>query len=183
MRKVYIIGKIRYIGVILIVMQGILLALLTTFMMNSSYHKQWNNYLEKENELNVYIKNIPEKYKNNIVRFLCDETEQKNLFIVRKDESSNSKGIFSGYAFGVYGNVKDKNVLFEFLNEKIIDKDNINKLISSKTNESTLGIDKGSIYSIGEIPSSRFGERTIFKKLNQLIEDSGTINGDYIVLG
>lgn len=183
MRKVSIIGKSRYIGAILIVMQGILISLLTILLMDSSYNKQWNSYLEKENSLNVYIKNVSEKYKNNVERFLYNEAEQKNLFIVRKDESSNSKGIFSGYTFGVCGDVKEKDVSFKFLNETIIDKDNLNKLISSKTNESTLGIDKGSIYSIGEIPSFRFGSNTIFKKLNQLIEESGTINGDYIVLG
>lgn len=183
MKKVSIIGKSRYIEIILIVMQSILLALLTIFMMNSSYQKQWNNYLEKENSLNVYIKNTPKKYKNNIEKFLYDEAEQKKLFIVRKDESSNSKDAFSGYTFGVYGDVKNKDVSFQFYNKKIIDKDNLNKLILSKIDESTLGIDKGSIYSIGEIPSFRFGGKTIFKKLNQLIEESGTINGDYIVLG
>jgi hypothetical protein len=53
----------------------------------------------------------------------------------------------------------------------------------STRDESTLGIDKGSIYSVGEIPSFRFGEKTVFKKLNRLIEESGTINGDYVVLG
>lgn len=183
MRKVSIIGKSRYIGAVLIVMQGILISLLTILLMDSSYNKQWNSYLEKENSLNVYIKNVSEKYKNNIEKFLYDEAEQKNLFIVRKDESSNSKGIFSGYTFGVWGDVRDKDVSFKFLNKTIIDKDNLNKLILSKTNESTLGVDKGSIYSIGEIPSFRFGSNTIFKKLNQLIEDSGTINGDYIVIG
>src|SRR3712207_78483 len=122
MKKVSIIGKSRYIGIILIVMQGILLALLTTFMMNSSYQKQWNNYLEKENSLNVYIKNTPKKYKNNIEKFLYDEAEQKKLFIVRKDQSSNGKDAFSGYTFGVYGDVKNKDLLFEFYNKKIIDK-------------------------------------------------------------
>lgn len=183
MRKKTIIGKIRYIGAVLIVMQGILISLLTILLMDSSYNKQWNSYLEKENSINVYIKNVSEKYKNNIERFLYDEAIKKNLFIVRKDESSNSEGIFSGYTFGICGDVKEKDVSFEFLNEKIIDKDNLIRLLSSKTNESTLGIDKGSIYSVGEIPSFRFGVKTIFKKLNNLIEESGTINGDYIVLG
>ena len=59
----------------------------------------------------------------------------------------------------------------------------LNNLLLSKIDESTLGIDKGSIYSVGEIPSFKFGEKTVFKKLNYLIEESGTINGDYVVLG
>jgi hypothetical protein len=183
MKKVSYIGTVRYLGAILIVMQGILLALLAIFMLNSKYQNQWNKYLKTDYALDVYLKNISEDHKGNIEEFLHNEALEKNLFIARKDSALNNEGYFSGYTFGIYGDVENNEVSFEFYGKKVIEKDMLNKLLLSEVDESTLGIDKGSVYSVGEIPSFRFGQKTVFKKLNYLIEESGTINGDYIVLG
>ncbi|MDZ5034467.1 hypothetical protein GNF81_17360, partial [Clostridium perfringens] len=54
MKKVSFIGTARYLGAILIVMQGILLALLAIFMLNSKYQNQWNKYLKTDYALDVY---------------------------------------------------------------------------------------------------------------------------------
>lgn len=183
MKKVSFVGTTRYIGAILIVVQGILIALLAIFMMNSSYQNKWNKYLKTDYALNVYLKDISEDSKDNIKKFLHNEALEKNLFVARKDSRLNDECIFSGYTFGINGNVENNEVSFEVYGKKIIDKDILNKLLLSKKDESTLGIDKGSVYSVGEIPSFRFGEKTVFKKLDYLIEESGTINGNYIVLG
>ncbi len=183
MRKVPLIGTVRYFGAILIVMQGILIALLAIFMLNSTYQNQWNKYLETDSSLNVHLKDISEIHKVNIEEFLYSEAIKKNLFIARKDLALDDKSIISGYTFGIEGDVKNNDVSFEFYGEKVIDKDMLNKLLLSKRDETTLGIDKGSIYSVSEIPSFTFGEKTVFKKLDSLIEESGTINGDYVVLG
>lgn len=183
MKKVSFIGNVRYLGVILIAMQGILLALLAIFMLNSSYQNQWNKYLETDYALDVHLQNISEDYKDNIEEFLHNEALEKNLFISRKDSTLNDEGARLAYTFGIYGDVENNDVSLEFYGKRIIEKDMLNKLILSEMDESTLGIDKGSVYSIGEIPSFRFGQKTIFKKLNRLIKESGTINGDYVVLG
>jgi hypothetical protein len=183
MRRVPIIGTVRYFGAILIVMQGILIALLAIFMINSKYQDQWNKYLETDSSLKVHLQNISEGHKDNIEEFLYSQTLKKNLFIARKDLSLNDKSMFSGYTFGIYGDVENNEVSLKFYGEKVINNDMLNNLLLSKIDESTLGIDKGSIYSVGEIPSFRFGEKTVFKKLNRLIKESGTINGDYIILG
>lgn len=183
MKKISFIGNVRYVGAILIVLQGILLAMFAIFMLNSSYHDQWDKYLQTDSSLNLYLKNISEDYKDNIEVFLQNEALEKNLFIARKDSALSNTAIFSGYTFGIYGDVEKNDVSFEFYGEKIIEKDMLNDLLLSEMDESTLGIDKGSVYSVGEIPSFRFGEKTVFKKLNRLIEESGTINGDYVVLG
>ncbi len=183
MRKVNLIGNVRYLGAILIVMQGTLIALLAIFMLNNTYQDQWNKYLQTSSSLNVHLNDISESHKDNIEGFLQNEALKKNLFIARKDLALNDNAIFSGYTFGIYGDTQSNNVSFEFYGKKVIDKDILNKLLLSKKDESTLGIDKGSIYSVGEIPSFRFGGKTVFKKLNRLIEESGTINGDYVILG
>ncbi|MBU3137400.1 hypothetical protein KPL39_14110 [Clostridium gasigenes] len=152
-------------------------------MLNSRYNDQWNKYLKTDSSLNVYLENISEDYKDNIEEFLHNEAYEKNLFIARKDSTLNDKSIFLGYTFGIYGDVENNDVSFEFYGKEVIEKDMLNNLLLSEMDESTLGIDKGSVYSVGEIPSFRFGEETVFKKLNYLIEESGTINGDYVVLG
>ena len=183
MKKGFFIGTVRYLGFILIVVQGILVTLFTIFMLNGTYQNKWNDYLQSSSSLNIYLQDISESYRSNIISYLHNEAMEKNLFIARKDVRSSNDGSFSGYTFGIYGDVENNNTSFEFLGKNIIKKDMLNKLLSSQTNESTLGIDKGSLYSVGEISSFRFGERTIFKKLDYLIEESGTINGDYIILG
>ncbi|URZ04472.1 hypothetical protein [Clostridium felsineum] len=183
MGKVKLIGKARYIGAALIVLQGILIALCAIFMLNSTYQGEWNNYLKTNSSLTVHLKDISENHKDKAEEFLYNEALKKNLFIARKDSILNNKGSFAGYTFGVYGDIKDNDVSFEFYGEKIIDNAMLNKLLSSKKDESTLGIDKGSVYSVGDIPSFRFGEKTVFKKLDRLIGESGTINGDYVILG
>lgn len=183
MKKVSLIGTVRYLGFILIVTQGILITLFTIFMLNRTYQNQWNNYLQSSSSTNIYLKDVSESYTNNIRSYLHNQSAEKNLFIARKDLNSSNNGSFSGYTFGIYGDIENNNTSFDFLGRNIIKKDMLNKLLLSETNESTLGIDNGSFYSVGEIPSFRFGEKTVFKKLDYLINESGTINGEYIILG
>ncbi|KEH98080.1 hypothetical protein [Clostridium massiliodielmoense] len=107
---------------------------------------------------------------------MYNDALKRNLFIARKDVALNNKAIFSGYTFGVYGDVEKNQVSLDFYHKNqvsldfygrnIINKDMLKKLILSKEDKSTLGIDKGSVYSLGEIPSFRFWEKTVFKKLD-----------------
>ncbi|MDZ7543859.1 hypothetical protein GNF83_22375, partial [Clostridium perfringens] len=96
--------------------------------------------------LDVYLQNISEDHKGNIEEFLHNEALEKNLFIARKDSALNNEGYFSGYTFGIYGDVENNEVSFEFYGKKVIEKDMLNKLLLSEVDESTLGIDKGSVY-------------------------------------
>lgn len=59
----------------------------------------------------------------------------------------------------------------------------INKLLKSEYLNSTLGVETGSIDSIGDIPHFRFYEHIVIKKLPALLQDSGTINGTYVIQG
>ncbi|NEZ48867.1 hypothetical protein FDB54_04275 [Clostridium botulinum] len=97
---------------------------------------------------------------------MYNDALKRNLFIARKDVALNNKAIFSGYTFGVYGDVEKNQVSLDFYGRNIIDKDMLKKLILSKEDKSTLGIDKGSVCSLGKIPSFRFWEKTVFKKLD-----------------
>ncbi|KEH98081.1 hypothetical protein [Clostridium massiliodielmoense] len=60
-KRVSFSGNVRYLGAVLIVMQGILISLFAIFMVNSSYNNQWNKYLKTDHALNIYIQNVPVK--------------------------------------------------------------------------------------------------------------------------
>lgn len=59
----------------------------------------------------------------------------------------------------------------------------LNALINSDDLNSTLGVETGSVYSIGDIPGFRFYEHIVIKKLPGLFRDSQTVNGTYVILG
>ncbi len=183
MKKVSIIGKKRYIGFLLIVMQGILVALLTILVLDSNYINRWNNYLEKNDNLTIHIKNVSDNHTEDVTDFLYNQAYEYNLFIVKKADKISQSGTFLGYSFGICGDPKGKDVTFSFLNNVILTANDFTKLLLSNTNDSTLGVDQGSIHSLKAIPSFRFGSNISVKKLNVLIEESKSINGDYIIVG
>lgn len=183
MKKISLVGKFRYLGNILIVMQGILLVLLAIFFVNRQYSETWQNYPGQEESVAVYLKNISPTKEGEVSNYLFNVADEQSLFIVRKDSSLKDDGEFSGFKIGVYGNVEKNDVSLEFLNQRILDTQNLRMLLESKNENSTLGIDRGSVDSLGDIPYFRFYERTVVKQLSQLIGDSGTVHGTYYIMG
>ena len=59
----------------------------------------------------------------------------------------------------------------------------VSDLLQSQEEHATLGIDQGSEYCIHNIPNFRFGEKFVMKKLSTMIQDSGTVQGQYQILG
>ncbi|MFV0381875.1 MAG: hypothetical protein ACK5KR_06615 [Breznakia sp.] len=92
-------------------------------------------------------------------------------------------GYFSGIKLGVYGDTDVNDVSFDFLNQKILDKRNLSLLLNAENQKSTLGVGTGSINSLENIPSFRFFERVVIKKLPQLWQETKTINGTYRIIG
>lgn len=183
MEKTSFVGRIRYLGIIAIVMQGILLALLTIFFMNSRYQEQWSNYPENGQGLTVYLKNVSQEKEDAIEQYLYEKSEEQQLFIVRRDIDLSNNGEFAGYILGVYGDVENNDISLSFLGQQVLSEGNLTTLLSSDNQASTLGVDKGSINSVGGLPSFRLGEKIVVKKLQQLISDSQTINGTYSIIG
>ncbi|MFQ9514245.1 MAG: hypothetical protein ACLRZ9_00310 [Eubacterium sp.] len=183
MKKISFVSKVRYLGFIAIVMQGILFALLTIYFMNEQYLDKWSDYPGNGESVTVYLKNVSSKRQTNVEQYLYNIVEEQQLFVVRRDSVLKNDGTFSGYKVGVYGYTDRNNVSLIFWDQQILNADNLKKLLSSQNKNSTLGIEKGSIDSVGYIPSFRFGEQVIVKKLSQLISESKTVNGTYSILG
>ena len=49
-------GKIQYAGYLLIIMQGLILALLAVFFLNQQYMAVWRTYPNSETSMTVYLK-------------------------------------------------------------------------------------------------------------------------------
>lgn len=183
MKKIKLIGISRYFGYLLIAMQGILLVFLTVFFLNKTYMEAWNVYPDKENVLTVYLKNIAPEKENDVQDYLLNTAASQNLFLIRKDRLLQNDGTPDGFLIGIYGNASCHDVSFSFLGQQIVDSDSFNLLLNSENAKSTLGVEFGSIHSIGKIPSFRFYEHVVIKQLPSLIHDTNTAGGTYSILG
>lgn len=183
MKKISLIGNVRYWGNVLTVMQGILLVVMAIFLINKQYINEWKNYSNSSAASTVYLKDIRMEKQQAVQQYLLNTADTQKLFITRQDQVLENDGSSGNIKIGVYGQTAGNDVSFDFMNQKILNSDNIEKLLHSKNSSSTLGVETGSINSIGRIPSFRFYESIVVKKLPQLITDSKTINGTYRVLG
>ncbi len=177
------IKKASWIGTLLIAMQGVLFALLAILMLNGAYQKQWKEYGKTEASMTVYIDGVSEEGEYAIEQYLLNKADSDHLFIIRRDSSLQEDGSFFGYDFGVYGDVENNEVSFSFYGKNVLNKEMLSALLRSGEEEATLGIDKGSVYSVGEIPKIRFGDQIVIKKLSALIEESNTVQGEYTIVG
>ena len=163
MKKIRFAGRIRYLGNALALMQGIVIIFITVFFLNEKYMDTWRQYPVSENVLTVYLKNLSEENEDGASGFLMSAADEDQLFIARKDTALKNDGTWAGFVMGVYGNPSGKDVALDFLNESILSEENLMTLLTSPDAESTLGVDQGSIYSVGEIPSFRFYQDAVVK--------------------
>lgn len=183
MKKEQLIGKVRYAGYLLIVMQGFIAALLAIFFLNQQYMSVWRTYPKSNESVMIYLKNVPEEKQQDTENFLLTAAAEQKLFVIRMDLILDHAGSTDGYQFGVYGNVDEHPAELSFLTENILTADDLRKLMASSNPDSTLGIETGSMNSLGNIPGFRFYEHIVLKKLPALFADSQTVNGTYGILG
>ena len=183
MKRISLVGRIRHFVNILIVMQGILLALLTIFFLDQKYIETWRSYQSNNESISIYLRDIPTEENQTIENYFYEMSNKDGLFIVRRDSLLENDGGFGGYKFGICGVTSNTTSEISFMGQKIVDVYRIDQLLSSENIESTLGMDEGSIHMLAEIPGFRFGEKIVIKQLTQIINESGTINGVYTVSG
>ena len=177
------IGKIRYAGYLFIIIQGVIIALLAVFLLNEQYMSEWQKYPQGSEYTVIYLKNVaPEKQKD-IQHFLTETADQQKLFISRTDLMLDNNGSIKGYKIGVYGNVENNITDFSFLNCAILNSEKLSILLNAENPDSTLGVETGSVNSVGDIPHFRFYENVVVKQLGSLFNDSKTVNGQYKIVG
>lgn len=174
---------LKYFAFILVVIQGILFALITTFYMNADYVQTVINY--PQNSLKITLSNVSNEKNEDTLNFIYETVNNEHLFYVKQDELLNNDGSLQGIILGIVGDY-DTNAKFlnhSYLNVSILEKDKIKRLLESKEKDITLGIDITSLKSIGELPKFRFGDKIVVTKLQDLIEKNKTVNGTYRIVG
>lgn len=151
MRKERLIRKERYAGYLLIFMQGLIIALLAVFFLNQQYMAAWRAYPQSDGALAVHLKNVAAEKQRDTQNFLLTAAEEQELFITRMDVLLDNSGNSQGYKFGVYGNAEIRQTELSFLQESILTSADLKELLTSDNSDNALGVEVGSINSIGEI--------------------------------
>ncbi|MBO4650544.1 MAG: hypothetical protein J5653_05065 [Clostridiales bacterium] len=172
----------RLLGYVIIAMQGVLLALLAFDMLNTEYRETWKKYGLDKPSVTIYLNNLSEEQDYEVKNCFSEAAYNGHAFIIKKEVIHGQQGGFSGLKFGVFGDCENNDVSFKYRGVEIIGKDSIRKLLQSDDPEATLGIDKGSAYSIEDIPTIRFGDRIAIKKLDSLTDESGSMAGEYTII-
>lgn len=183
MKKISFVGRIWHIVNILIVMQGILLALPTIFFLNRQYMAAWKNYLNENSSIVIYLRDTSRESKQDIEKYIYEKSAEEDLLIARRDSLLKNDGSFLGYKFGIFGETSYVDTRMTFMGIDVVSSVQIDQLLTSSNRESTLGVDDGSINMLTDISRFRFGEKIVIKKLSQIIAESDTVNGIYIVNG
>ena len=172
---------IRILSYVVIAMQGVLLALLAVDMLNSDYQRAWKNYGKDRPSLTVYLNHVTSEQQE-YVRDCFREAENNGAFVIKRGDLVAKDGSYSGLIFGVEGDFMNNDVSFSFRGANVLDAEQIADLFMSQENEASLGVDAGSAYKVGDIPVVPMGEKVVIKKLDTILSDSGSMNGEYTLL-
>ena len=173
---------LKYLAYVMVVTQGMLLALVASFHMDARYLDKLLDYPSSAVHLN--IKSIQEKNIDSTLNYMKNYSSEHKIFYIRQDFILSKDGSVGGLNIAIYGNYeknKDK-INFSFLGQNVIKENDIKKVLDSKE-DIILGIEQSSLNSIARIPKFRFGNNIVVKKLDQMVRETKTINGEYKILG
>lgn len=173
---------LKYLAYVMVVTQGMLLAWVTSFHMDAGYLD--NLIAHPDSAIYINIKAVQEKNVSSTLAYMQDYAQKNGVFYIRKDCIINKDHSIGGLSIGLDGDYeKNKDSInFSYLGQSIIKENDIKELLSSK-DDVMLGIEHSSLNSIGKIPKFKFGSNIVIKKLEQMVKESNTINGEYKILG
>jgi len=173
---------LKYLAYVMVVTQGMLLAWVASFHMDAGYLD--NLVSHPSSAIYINIKAVPEKNISNTLAYMQDYAQENGVFYVRKDFITNKENSIGGLSIGLGGDYeKNKDSInFSYLGQTIIKENDVKELLSSK-DDVVLGIEHSSLNSIGKIPKFKFGSNIVIKKLEQMVKETNTVNGEYRILG
>jgi hypothetical protein len=174
-------GKVKYLSYLMIFFQGILLALLTVFLLGTNYNSAWANYGESSSSLTVYIGNLSNEKEQTVESLLLGEnTDFHNVFVSRIDEiqTNNSTAI----CLSVAGNARGASNL-EFLGKTVVSSEDLKELLQSSKENATLGVSSGTINSIKQLPHVFGAYNAYAQKLEVTLGSQGNLAGTYVIQG
>lgn len=166
--------------VVLVLSQG----LLFSFVYMSKQAQAYTIEVEQtafEKGQKFTIANIPQQKKQMVKSKLFSLVHKNNLAILRISSLSNDRGI----QVSIYGEIQRNadNFDYEFFGENIFNTGELQKLLKSKNDDATLGLDQGSVNMLNDLSHFKYGGKVVINKLATVLEDDEKVEGRYIVLG
>ena len=183
MYRVSLIGKHKYLGIILTAMQGLIIALLAVFLACEGYKDKWLEFGRRSDSIILYFEDMSDELAFELVSYLCDEADRDDFFIMRRDTMLAHDGNAEGFEFGIYGRIENKNLAAEYWGDEILSDEKLEMLLMADDPEATLGAKTGTAHMVADIPHIRFGSKVVFRKLLSIINESGTSLGMYFLIG
>ncbi|MFP3153193.1 hypothetical protein LQZ18_01955 [Lachnospiraceae bacterium ZAX-1] len=175
--------KHRFLGNMMVIVQGLILILLTIAVVSQQYLNAWQAYPADDRATAIYLHDIPSDKEFQTEIGIKSVADKYSLFIIRRESMLDNEGSVRGFVLGVYGDARSNDIALSFYDQKVLSGGSFETLMNSDSADSTLGVEAGSVNSLGDIASFRFYERFVVKHLSQLIDDSGGINGAYYFIG
>lgn len=133
----------------------------------------------------LHLFGIPEDRSSSVLSVFGEFTQVRGTAVVRVDrELSNVDGSLTGLRIGVATDPgRPAPALdFGFLGTTFFDAPALSRLLAADA-EKSLGLDANAADVLSDIPELAFAPRIVVVQLPRLVETSGTINGEYRVVG
>lgn len=173
--------RTRIFGYALLILQSFLAIILVLQSIGLKYDTAWKNYLDDQSSHIIYLSNVKDKYKDDVEQYLTGIANTEKLLLVKKVSNANETS--STIKIGVAGNPKNEKLNFYFYNKKIIDTNDIKKLLKAKKSDATIGMDNSSLNTIKTLPNIPFTSKIVIYQLNQLNQKEKSISGNYQLVG
>ena len=167
-------------AIVLVLSQG----LLFSFVYMSKQAQAYTTEVEQtafEKGQKFTVANIPERKKQKVKSKLFALADKNNLVLLRISSLSNDRGVQASIYGDIQRNIDDFE--YEFFGKKIFNTEELQKLLKSTNANATLGLDKGSINMLNDLPHFRYGGKVVANKLAAVLIDDEKVEGKYIVLG
>lgn len=174
---------LRWSSCLVIVVMAMLSGVLSLFALGDGYMAAVRAYPLQGRALS--LSDVPQERSSRTLNALMSGVAEAHAVVVRSDVLvSPVDGSVEGYRLGVYGDVgaHSDEVTFRYQGVDVLDLDLLSRLLRSDA-DATLGLDRVSADMIASLPAARFGGRLVVVRLDTLERLSGTVNGDYRIIG
>ena len=174
--------SIKYLTIALSLLLSCLFGLSAVLMANDQFANTMAQYSERGRV--IYLHRVPDEKASQVAALLTKAADRNSAFIIRGDVLVKPDGSAGGYKFGFYGapNKHNSDISLNFLGATVFNESNISKLLRAPAG-STLGLGSVAADQIEPLPSFWGGNKVVGVKITDLIDQSGTVNGNYQVIG
>ena len=173
---------------VVILLLSLSVSALLIFRCSDAYLDAASSYPEEGVSLD--LSGVKRDVQDQTWQTLSDYIGTRHAVIVRVDRGIGNRGadadtLSFGYVkIGIYGDVaaQANGLALSFMGEHVLDAERLGRLLGSPSPTATLGLDVSQVDEVEGLPTI-MGNKVVVTRLDNLIEQTGTVNGSYRVLG